>query len=242
MTPMLSAGVADLFEFGGDDADGVLPGGGFELALGVADERLGEAVLGVDEVEAEAALGAEEVAVDAGFVAVVGADDLGAVVGLANAEGDLAAVAAMGADGGDVVHLPGAGLVAIGVAGERADRAGVDAHAALFAVEMIAAVGGDGGGCAAVLNAEGPDVHAFAAHADAAVAEDAAGAVEVDGGRPLLLFAVLLGLDVEAFAGAVLEGHVLQLALAAGIADGAVERVVAEQEFDGGFAGLGDFG
>jgi hypothetical protein len=165
-----------------------------------------------------------------------------AVVGLADAEGDFAAVAAVGADGGDVVHLPGTGLVAIGAAGERADRADVDAHAALLAVEVVAAVGGDDRGDAAVLHAERPDIHAFAAHADAAVAEDAAGAVEVDGRRPLLLFAVLLGFDVEAFAGAVLEGHVLQFALAAGIADRAVEGMIAEQQFDGGLAGLGDLG
>ncbi len=91
-------------------------------------------------------------------------------------------------------------------------------------------------------NAESPDIHAFAAHAHAAVAENAARAVEVDGRGPLLLFAMLLGLDVEAFTCAVLEGHVLQFALAASVADGAVERMVAEQEFDGGFAGLGDLG
>ena len=103
-------------------------------------------------------------------------------------------------------------------------------------------VGGDDGGCAAVLDAEREDVHAFAAHAHAAVAEDAARAVEVDDGRPLLLFAVVLGLGVEAVGRAVLEGHVLQLALAAGVADGAVERMVAEQQLQGGLAGLGDLG
>ena len=94
---------------------------------------------------------------------------------------------------------------------------------------------------AAVLDAEGEDVHAFAAHADAAIAEDAAGAVEVDDGGPLLLFAVILGLGVEAVGGAVLEGHVLQLALAAGVADGAVEGMVAEEQLQCGFPGLGDF-
>ena len=150
---------------------------------------------------------------------------------------------AVRADGGDVVHLPGAGLVAIAAAGERADRADVDAHAALLAVEVVACrVGGDDGADAAILDAERPDVHAFAAHADAAIAEDAARAVEVDRRRPLLLFAVLLGLGVEALAGAVLEGHVLQFALAAGVADGAVERMIAEQQFDRGLASLRDLG
>ena len=53
---------------------------------------------------------------------------------------------------------------------------------------------------------------------------------------------MVLGLGVEAVGGAVLEGHVLQLALAAGIADGAVERMVAEQQLQRGLAGLGDLG
>ncbi len=53
---------------------------------------------------------------------------------------------------------------------------------------------------------------------------------------------MVLGLGVKAVGGAVLEGHVLQLALAAGVADGAVERVVAEQELQRGLAGLRYFG
>src|SRR5438552_18756415 len=94
-------------------------------------------------------------------------------------------------------------------------------------------VGSDDGGCAAVLDAEREDVHALAAHPDAAVTQNAAWAVEVDHRRPLLLFAVVLGFGVEAVGGAVLEGHVLQLALAAGVADRAVERSVAEQTLPG---------
>jgi hypothetical protein len=52
---------------------------------------------------------------------------------------------------------------------------------------------------------------------------------------------VLLDLNKFRFARAVLEGHVLQFALAAGVADGTVERVVAEQELECRFAGLRDF-
>ena len=133
-----AAAVADFFELGAGDAQGVFPGGGLQLAIGVADERGDEPVGLVDVVEAEAALGAEEIAVDAAFVAVVAANDFGAVVVLAHAEGDFAAIAAVGADGGDVIHLPGAGLVAIAAAGERAHGTDVDAHAALFAVEAVA--------------------------------------------------------------------------------------------------------
>ena len=95
---------------------------------------------------------------------------------------------------------------------------------------------------AAVLNAEREDVHAFAAHADAAIAEDAARTIEVDDRRPLLLFAVILGLGVEAVSGTVFEGHVLQFALTAGVADRAVEWVVAEQKLQRRLASLGDLG
>ncbi len=244
-----AADVAHLAQLPADGVEGDLPGDGFELARGRAQERGGDAIIVICEVEGVAALVAEEVAVHAGFVAVVAAHDLRAVGGGADAERGFAAIAAVGADGGDMIHLPGAGFVAVGAAGERADRAGVDAHAALLTVdvgEVIFAgrrrnVWGDHRRAAAVLDAEREDVHAFAAHAHAAIAEDAARAVEVDDGRPLLLFAMVFGLGVEGVGGAVLEGHVLQFALAAGVADGAVERVVAEQELERGLARLGDF-
>jgi hypothetical protein len=76
------------------------------------------------------------------------------------------------------------------------------------------------------------------AHANATVTEDAARTIVVDRRRPLLLITVLLGLGVEALTRAVLEGHVLQFALAAGVADRAVERMIAQQQFDHGLARL----
>ena len=51
---------------------------------------------------------------------------------------------------------------------------------------------------------------------------------------------MMLGLFVEALARAVLEGHVLQLALAALVADRAIERMVAEQQFNRRLARLRD--
>src|SRR5580700_3157678 len=113
----------------------MFPGGGFEVACGISNKRLRQAVFTVDKIEAEAAFGAEKVAVDAALVAVVGANDVGAFVGLADAEGDFAAIGAVGADSRDVVHLPGAGFVAVAAARERAHGAYVDAHTALLAVE-----------------------------------------------------------------------------------------------------------
>ena len=100
----------------------------------------------------------------------------------------------------------------------------------LLAIEAVPLVGHDHGTDPAILHAESPDIHAFAAHPSAAVAKDATGTIVEDCRGPLLFFAVVLCLGVEAFAGAVLEGHVLQFALAAGVAYRAVERVVAEKE------------
>src|SRR5271165_2773763 len=104
----------------------------------------------VREVERVAALDAEELAVDAALVAVIAAHDLHARVGPPHAQRGLAAIAAMRADGADVVHLPRPRLVAVGTGGERADRADVDAHAALFALQVIFFIGRDNAARAAV--------------------------------------------------------------------------------------------
>ena len=127
--------VANLLELAGGQTQRVLPGGRLQLALRVAHQRLGQPLGAFDKVEAETALGAEKVAVDAALVAVVGADNLRAIVRLPHAQRHLAAVGAMRADGRDVVHLPWPGLVTIAAAGQRAHRANVDAHAALLAVQ-----------------------------------------------------------------------------------------------------------
>ena len=187
----------------------MLPGGRFQLARGVAHQWLGQPLLIIDKIEAEATLGAEEIAVDAALVTIVCAHNLSAVVGLPYAKRHLATVGAVRANCGNVVHLPRPRLVAIAAAGQSAHRADVDAHAALFAVQMVASVGRNCRMNAAVLHPQRPHVHAFAAHTDAAIAENAPRSIKIDGGRPLLLFAMVFGLGVEALAGAVLEGHVL---------------------------------
>src|ERR1019366_6028520 len=145
-------------------------------------------------------------------LAVVAAHDLHAGVSAADAQRGFAAVAAMRADGADVFHLPGPGLVAIGTRGERADRADVNAHAALFALQMIFLVGRDDRAGAPVLDPQRPDVHAFAANPNAAIAQDATRTVEVHHRRPLLLVAMVLHVHELRLGRAVLEGHVLQFA------------------------------
>src|SRR5579875_3150056 len=153
------------------EIDSLFPAHRRQLAIRLAHQRLGQAVFAIRKVEGVAALDAEEVAVDAALVAVIAANDFHARIVAAQAQRGLAAVAAVGADGGDVVHLPWPRLVPIGTGGERADRADVDAHAALFALEVVRLVGRDHRTRAAILNAQRPYVHAFAAHPHAAVAE-----------------------------------------------------------------------
>src|SRR5882757_2871536 len=111
---LATARVTAFAEFLTDIIERNLPAYWFELAVGLADHRLGDAGFVVGEVEGIAALVAEEVAVDAGLVPVVAAYDLAAVGGAADSERSFAAVAAVGADGADVVHLPRAGFVPVG--------------------------------------------------------------------------------------------------------------------------------
>ncbi len=199
MTPieLSAAALANLAQLGAGVLQRLLPTHFSKLAVRLAQQRLGQAVGMVGKIEGIASLDAEKVAVDAALVAVVAAQDLRAVIHAAHAQGGLASVSAVGADGGDVVHLPGAGFVTIGARGERSHRADVNAHAALFAVQVIALVGGNGAGDAAVLYPERPHVHAFTAGAHAAVAEDTARPVEEYYRGPLLFLAVLLDLGVE---------------------------------------------
>src|SRR5580658_4634211 len=152
------------------------------------------------KVESVTALDAEEIAVDPALVAVVATDNLHASFRAAHAQRGLASVPAVSADRAHVLHFPRARFVAIGAGGERADRTDVDTHAALFAVEMVVLIGradirSNDRTDAAVLHAERPNIHAFTADAHAAIAQNAARAVEVHHGRPLLLVPMVLGLD-----------------------------------------------
>ncbi len=93
---------------------------------------------------------------------------------------------------------------------------------------------------AAILNAECPDIHAFAADPHAAIAKNATRTVEEHHRRPLLLFLMILGVDIFRLGGAVGKSHVLQFAFAAGIAYRTIQRMISQQHFDHAFAGLVD--
>src|ERR1019366_5592395 len=102
-------------------------------------------------------------------------------------------------------HLPGAGLVAVGAAGERADGADIDAGAALVALQVIAHVGSNLAGHAAVDDALRAHAQSLIAHAHAAEAQDAARRIEEDHGGELLLWSMNFFFRVAALASAVTE-------------------------------------
>ena len=231
--------VANLGELLPDQLKRFFPGGRSQLAI-LANQRLRQPLFMIREIEGVAALDAEKISVDAALVAVVAAHNLHAGIGAPHAQRGLAAVAAVRADGADVLHLPRPRLVAIRAGGERADRADVDAHAALFALQMIFFIGRDDRTHAAVLHAQRPNVHALAADAHAAVAQNAARPVEEHHRRPLLLVLMILRLHELRFGGAVGERHVLQFALAAGVAHRAIQRMVAQQHLEHRLARLLD--
>src|SRR5258708_25285597 len=103
-------GVTNLLEAAGNVIDNSVPRRAHEFAV-TSDQRLGDAILAVCEVECVTALDAEEIAVDSTLVAVVAADDLHAALRAANAESCLAAVTTMSADRAHMVHLPRTRLI-----------------------------------------------------------------------------------------------------------------------------------
>src|SRR5579863_8791968 len=194
-----------------------------------ANQRPRQALFMVCEIEGVATLDAKEISVGAALVAIVAAYDFHAGVCAPDAQSGLAAITAVRADRTDVLHLPRARFVAVRARGECANRTNVDAHAALFALQVIFFIRGDNRADAAILDAKRPHIHAFAANPHAAVAEDAAWPVKKHHRRPLLLVLVILRLHKLRFGGAVGECHVLQFALAARIAHRAIQRMIAQQ-------------
>src|SRR5271163_4325508 len=176
-----------------------------ELAV-AANEWLTDALGIAREIESEAALATQEFAVHAGGIAIIGAQDF--VV--AHAERGLAAVRAVRAGIGNVLHLPRPRLVAIGAAGESADRANINAHATFFASQLARLVGNDHGMHAARADAERLHVHAFIAYAHATETQNAARSIEINQRRPLFFGIVEFFFGETAVIQAVTESHVLQ--------------------------------
>src|SRR5438034_8121697 len=128
--------VASISEAFSDQLESFFPCGWSEAAI-LANERLSDAIIVMREIECVAALDAKEIAVDTALVAIISAHDLHTGIGTTDAQSSFASITAMGASRANVLHLPGTRFVAIRARGQRAHGADVDAHAALFALEMI---------------------------------------------------------------------------------------------------------
>ena len=201
-----------------------------------ADERCAEAVGAVDRLEAEAALVAEPAPVDRVDVDAQVAQDLvaGRLHRRCGSRPSRSVQVRL-----DLVEVPRAGLEAVRLGGERADRADLHGVAAEVGGERVVGEGVDLGLVAAVLEVDQRVAGDVLGEAGAAVAQDAALAVEGDevADRDRLLEVALL-LDEPALARAVGHRLVLQRALAALVADRAVERVVDEEELEDAVLGL----
>src|SRR5579859_587136 len=193
-----------LLQAADDFLNGIFPACGLERAA-FAHKRLANALGVGGEVVTKTSLGAQKFVVNSRMVAIIGAKDF--VV--ANRERGLAAIGAMRARRAKVLHFPGARLIAIRAAGERADGADIDTRAAFFAGELAGIVGNDDGQNAARANAEGLHVHAFIAHAHAAEAQNAARSVVINNRRPLFLGVMQFLFDETAVVDPVSKRHVL---------------------------------
>src|SRR6266496_1107708 len=231
--------IANLGELLPDQLKRFFPSRGNQATV-LAHQRLRQTIFVLCEVKRIAALDAKEIPVDATFVAIVSTNNFHASIRPSDAQRRLAAISAMRACGADVLHLPGARLVAICAGSQRADWAYVDAHATLFALKVVAKIRNNRGTCPAVLNSKRCNIHTFVANPHTAIAENAARTIEIDHRRPLLLVAMVLDVNVFRLGRAVGERHVLQFALAAGVAHRTIERMVAKQHFDHALARLPD--
>src|SRR5581483_4161339 len=188
-----------------------------------ADQRLFDPFFVAGEVKSVQALDAQEIAIRTALVPIIAADDLHPSIRTAHPQSCFAAIAAVRADGAYVLHLPRPRFITVRARGERADRADINAHAALFTLKVIFFIRSDNGTDAAILHAQRPHVHSFATDAHAAITQDAPRAIEEHHRRPLLLFLVVLGLHEFGLGSAVRERHVLQFTLAACVADRTIE-------------------
>src|ERR1700693_3497797 len=190
----------------------------------------------ISKIKRVSSLDAEEVAVRSALIAIIATNNLHARIRAAHPQSRLAAIPAMRADGADMLHLPGTRLIAIRPGSKRPHRANVDAHAALFALQMVSLIRRDDRTNAAVLHSQRPNVHALTADTHAAVTKDASWTIEEHHRRPLLLILMILGLHELRFGLPIGECHVLQFALAAGIAHRTIQRMISQQKFDHGLA------
>ena len=145
----------------------------------------------------------------------------------AGLDGHLATVGAVGARARRLLQLPGLVDVLGILVRDGADGADRQTVAAKLAGEALVALRHHVGGAFLLEELQGIHHLHVLADVDALAAENAAVHVEVeDETAPILRQA--LGLGVDEVRDAVLEGHILQLAVAVGVADRAVQRMDRE--------------
>ena len=235
-----------------EDGDALRATGGerlaHELGGGVdrhVPRRLGEPALAAHERRGQALIGVGGLVVEAATVAQPApVDGLGVDAELAHElvarrlHDDAAADAAVRARALDLLEVPRPGLEAVRRGGERADRADLHRVAGEVRRERLVGERQDLRLVATLGEADQRIAGDLVGEARAAVAQDAALAVEQHevADRDRLLEVPLL-LDVAALAGTVAERLVLQRALAALVADRAVERVVGEEQLEDALLG-----
>src|SRR5215217_7825534 len=194
-----------------------------------APERIDDAVVRLQVAEREASLVTEPAAVDLGMVPREHPPD----PPLARRRADVASDGAHPADRRHVLNLPRPRLEAVARGGERADRAELDHVAAEAPTVWLLPERRDHRLRAAVLRDQLPVLRNLLGEARAAVAEDAALAVERDqrADRDRLVERALRESHPRV-ARPPAERQVLQRALTALVADRAVERVVDEDELE----------
>ncbi len=195
----------------------------------VAHERCGDALRRGGRLVAPAALVAQPAVVD--VVVVARQHPLDPLV--TDREGDVALARAERADRAGVLDVPRPGAEPVGGVGERAHRAQLDDVARERRLVGAAVEGAHEGVVGPVEEGQLVVLGDLLREPHAAVAEDAPLAVDRNQRRQRdRLGEVALGLDEAAAARAPAVGDVLERALAALVADRAVERVVDEQELD----------
>ena len=127
-------------------------------------------------------------------------------------------------------QFPGTRLEPERLVGQRANRADINDVAAEFGLDRLADVGPDLGVFAAANAAKLTGAGNFTHEAHAARAMDAAGHVGRDQRPDVLVGNNTLALDKPRHRTPVAHGDVLQFALAALVADGAIERMIDQQE------------
>src|ERR1700730_4890874 len=106
---------------------------------------------------------------------------------------------------------------------------------------MLFYVWSDVSNSSTVLHTQCTNVHGFAAYPDTAVTKNAARTIEENHRRPLLLVLMVLGLHEFRLGGAIGKCHILEFALAAGVANRTIQRMISEQHLDHRLARLPDF-